>query len=432
MPGMPERKTVGCRPSADLLNTTWSSSTTEVISSSLEAAPESGREDFLAESRKLACRVVALTHYLPPYMASVLSRTAARVREFRVLLSIEEEPNRDFGDTRQGLDVRVQRSLMLRRRWKHRAGGFEDEVYVHIPWDTFFQLRRENPDIVFSFELGIRSLLSAVYCGVYRKKLALCVCVSERTEQGRGFLRPLLRKFLLKRADAVTFNGPGCRAYLKRFKVPDDKLFHFPYACSDQFQYHGSLERRPEARRRLVCIGQLTERKGVMHLLNGLVRHAQNRPDRLVELDLIGKGNLEQAIREMKMSFPQNLKVHLLGHLNYARMSACLENCGCLVFPTLADEWGLVVNEAFRAGMPVIGSEYAQACTTLIESGKTGWLFRPDDPETLDDALLQLANTPDDRLLEMRRECQEAVREITPENVATGAIAMFEKLLARR
>jgi glycosyltransferase involved in cell wall biosynthesis len=401
-----------------------------VISPSLPALSDSGEKETPEERKKLNCRIVALTHYLPPYMASVLARIAPQVREFRVLLSVKQEPNRDFGDTWQGMDVRVQQSLMMRRRWKHRAGGFEDEIYVHIPWDTFFQLRRAKPDIVFSYELGLRSLMSAVYCRIFRKKLALCVCVSERTEQGRGFLRPLLRKFLLKRADAVTWNGPSCRAYLKQFKVPDDRLFHFPYACSDQFQYRGSLERTPDARRRLVCIGQLTERKGILPMLEGLIQHSRKWPDRVVELDLIGKGNLEPAIREM--SYPQNMRVRLLGHMNYEGMAACLEKCGCLVFPTMADEWGLVVNEAFHAGMPVIGSEYAQACTTLIENGKTGWLFRPDEPETLDQALLQLASTSDERLLEMRRNCQEAVREITPDKVANGAIAMFEKLLAKR
>ena len=51
---------------------------------------------------------------------------------------------------------------------------------------------------------------------------------------------------------------------------------------------------------------------------------------------------------------------------------------GVLVFPTLADEWGLVVNEALAAGVPVLGSLYSQAVEELVRDGENGWTFRPD------------------------------------------------------
>jgi glycosyltransferase involved in cell wall biosynthesis len=362
-------------------------------------------------------------------MSSVLQHVAKQVREFAVLLSIAQEPNRDFGDTWQGLNVQVQKSLMMRQPWKHAKAGFEDELYVHFPIDTLTQLIRRKPDIVFSYELGFRSMISAIYCRLFRKRLALCVCVSEHTEVGRGRLRHLLRKLLLRWADAISYNGPSCLEYLRRFRVNEEKLFHFPYACSEQFRYAGPVEREPTASRKLICIGQLIERKGVLPLLTGLVQYCQSHPDRTLQLDLVGKGIQEESLKAI--SVPSNLQVRFLGHLNYQAMAQAMEQNGVLVFPTLADEWGLVVNEAFAAGMPVIGSEYAQSCTTLIQEGQTGWLFKPDDPQTLFRALESLYATSDEALLAMRYNCQKTVENITPRNVAASAIAMFERLLKK-
>src|SRR5436190_875726 len=60
---------------------------------------------------------------------------------------------------------------------------------------------------------------------------------------------------------------------------------------------------------------------------------------------------------------------------------------GILVFPTLADEWGLVVVEAMAAGLPVLGSLHSQAVEDLVTDGLDGWTFRPDDCASLRSAL---------------------------------------------
>ncbi len=48
------------------------------------------------------------------------------------------------------------------------------------------------------------------------------------------------------------------------------------------------------------------------------------------------------------------------------------EQGGILVFPTLSDEWGLVVNEAMAAGLPVLGSRYSEAVEEMVETDVTG------------------------------------------------------------
>ncbi|MCA9133258.1 MAG: glycosyltransferase family 4 protein [Planctomycetales bacterium] len=376
----------------------------------------------------LPCRVVALTHYLPPYMASALAELTTLVRELQILLSIDQEPNRKFERRWSGLTVQVQNNLMLRRLWRHRT-GFADELYVHIPYDTYNRLRHTNPDIVFSYELGFRSLLSALYCRRYRKPLALCVCVSEHTERGRGALRHMLRRILLRQADAVTYNGPSCLRYLQRFAVPQEKLFPFPYAASEEFQFEGPVARPQHAEKRLLYIGQLTERKGLQPMLQALTDYCRQTPERLLELDVIGCGKLAEKLQAIPL--PGNFRLQWLGHLGYDAIRQAMARAGILVFPTLADEWGMVVNEALAAGMPVLGSQYAQACTTLLQEGQNGWLYYPDRPGQLQAKLNALFALTPAELSAMRLAAQASVADITPRQAALQAAKMFEYLLAQ-
>jgi glycosyltransferase involved in cell wall biosynthesis len=343
---------------------------------------------------------------------------------------VDQEPNRAFGNTWDGLRVDIQESWMFRRPWKHSA-GFTDELFVHVPYDTVRQLRRRNPDIVFSYELGFRSLASSIYCDLYRKPLVLCVCVSEHSERGRGVLRHWLRKYLLKRAYAVTYNGPSCRKYLQeQYSTPEAKLFHFPYCTSDLFRYNGPLERSPESDHRFLCIGQLSERKGVLPMLRSLCNYCESRPAQRLEIDLIGQGPLEEAIRSLQK--PSNLEVRVLGHMNYEDMSRAMSQCGVLIFPTMADEWGLVVNEAMAAGLPVLGSVYGQASTALIKPGKNGWLYLPDRPEDFTEKLDIVTATSHSQLNAMRSAAQATVAQITPQNVSEQAFEMFRWVLQQR
>ncbi len=376
------------------------------------------------------CKLVVLTHYLPPYIARYFVHLSRQIRELQILLSIDQEPNRDFGDTWEGLDVTVQKSWMFRRPWKHRL-GFTDELYIHVPLDTGRRLRAANPDVVLSYELGFRSLASAIYCKRFRKPLALCVCVSEHTEQGRGRARNWLRRILLRSAAAVTYNGPSCKSYLQtQFSVPDDKLFHVPYCTSDLLRFEHPIDRSPENDFRLLCISQLNERKGVLPLLEMLDEYCRQRPQQRVDLQIIGGGSLESTVRQFPCS--SNLQLKVFGHVPYYEISNHMAQTGILVFPTLADEWGMVVNEAMQAGMPVLGSSYAQACTTLIEEGTNGWLYQPDSGPSLNAQLDKIFATSRTSLQRMRTAAQSTVADITPQHVAGQAAHMVRSVISGR
>lgn len=375
-------------------------------------------------------RVVFMTHYIPLYQVRVLQEIAASVREFHVLLSTPIEPNRDFQPDWSGLDVTVQKNIMMRQPWRHHA-GFTDRLFVHFPTDTQQQLRRLQPDVVMSLELGARSFGAANYCRRNPDtKLVLCTYMSQYTEQGRGWMRNRLRRRLTRQADAITYNGPSCFRYLRdELLVPGPKLFPLPYAADDRTIERGPVERDESSLRgKLLCIGQLSERKGVLPLAKQLVEYCSANPSRQIQLTFVGDGPKRGELESI--ACPANLDLRLLGNRPAAELAELMCESSVVIAPTLADEWLLVVNEAMHAGVPIVGSVYAQAVASLVRDGVNGWQYDPLNPATLFDAMEWYFSTDDAELAQMRVQTRRSVAERTPTWAAAGAIDAIEASVA--
>ena len=396
-----------------------------------EAMPTATSGDRVIDGAVIPARVVFLTHYIPLYQVPVLKAIARRVKDFHVLVSTRVEPNRDFEPDWDDLDVSIQKTLTVRRSWNHRGDdsdtSFVDPLFVHVPYDTKRRLNQLNPDVVMSLELGTRSLGAIRYCQKNpHAKSILCTYMSEHTETNRGWLREKLRRYLIARADAITYNGPSCKRYLRRLGADANRLHRLAYAADDRSAYRGDVRRNETTTRpRLLCVGQLNDRKGILPMLRQLTDYCKNNPSRNIELRFAGTGPLHQTIANFDA--PENLSLLLLGNVPPQELGDEMMRCGATIAPTLADEWLLVVNEALQAGMPVIGSVYAQATTTLIRDGLNGWQYDPTDSQSLAKVLDRYFQTSPDELAAMRLRCRESIGHCTPNWAAAGAIEAIAK-----
>ena len=148
----------------------------------------------------------------------------------------------------------------------------------------------------------------------------------------------------------------------------------------------------------LVYVGQLIERKGLIQFINVLKYLASENIKRLIRFHIGGTGPLLNEIKQI--SLPENLKIITYGNIEYEDLPSTYSKGDIFVFPTLADEWGVVVNEAMATGIPVLGSIRSQAVEELIENKKTGWTFLPEDLDDMRKALeLALSTTYEERRL---------------------------------
>lgn len=366
----------------------------------------------------LPVRVALLTNFVQPYRLPLYRALAARVEALRVFISTPMEANRRWIPDWQGLDVALQKTVTLTRPWKH-PHGFSEDVYVHLPYDTVAQLWRYRPDVVISFEVGVRTLLALAYRWLRpSSRLILWAAVSEHSEQGRGQFREWLRRMVIPRVDAVLVNGQSGARYIHRFGVAEERIFFAPYTTNNDPFLAVPLERDREAAHRLLYVGQLVERKGILPFLSVLEAWAEANPERKVEFWLLGDGPLRLRLEDRR--WPRNVAIQFLGAVQYDRLPEVYAQAGILVFPTLADEWGVVTNEGMAAGLLVLGSLYSQAVEELVEDGETGWTFHPDRFAEVYAALERTLSLPETRMLQMRSAAREAVRNLGSEAIADG------------
>ena len=113
--------------------------------------------------------------------------------------------------------------------------------------------------------------------------------------------------------------------------------------------------------------------------------------------------------------------MRLLGHLAYDQLPIAYGLARVFVMPSKTEQWGLVVNEAMAAGLPVLVSHSAGCSQDLVEQGVNGYTFDPSDPNDLAQLLIRMSTSAD--LASMGRESQRIIRLWGPSRFAEGLMS---------
>jgi glycosyltransferase involved in cell wall biosynthesis len=115
---------------------------------------------------------------------------------------------------------------------------------------------------------------------------------------------------------------------------------------------------------------------------------------RRVSLLYAGSGTQEAALRDRARNLSQWLTVHFHGFASQTELPALYRSAKIFLFPTRADVWGVVANEACAAGLPVIVSPYAGVAGELIVNENNGFV-RPLDISAWTDCAVSLLENPE-------------------------------------
>ena len=95
------------------------------------------------------------------------------------------------------------------------------------------------------------------------------------------------------------------------------------------------------------------------------------------------------------------------------------------------EPWGLVVNEAMAAGLPVIVSERCGCAADLVKPGLNGETFPPDEAEALARHMQQMATASPETLAAMGAASRQIIAEWSPARFAGNLQAAAESAATR-
>jgi glycosyltransferase involved in cell wall biosynthesis len=108
-------------------------------------------------------------------------------------------------------------------------------------------------------------------------------------------------------------------------------------------------------------------------------------------LVLLGDGGLRPALEAQRRSLGLEACIHMPGFKSYGELPAYYGLADGFVHASLTEQWGLVVNEAMAAGLPVLVSDRCGCVADLVREGENGFTFSPGDKEALVARMTMLA-----------------------------------------
>jgi glycosyltransferase involved in cell wall biosynthesis len=211
--------------------------------------------------------------------------------------------------------------------------------------------------------------------------------------------RPLI-SVLYRSCDRLLAIGSANADFYRAMGVPDHKIFLVPYSVdNDRFTQSVNLteSERAAVRKRynvpadqpaVLYAAKFTRRKRPGDLLDAARRLKLNvgPPFTMV---MAGSGELEQALRNFCAEHALD-NVVFTGFVNQSELPALYAASDVFVLPSENETWGLAVNEAMCAGLPVVVSREVGCVADLVQDGVNGFTPAVGDVAGLASALQHL------------------------------------------
>ena len=167
----------------------------------------------------------------------------------------------------------------------------------------------------------------------------------------------------------------------------------------------------------VISVGQFIPRKGMDLLLHCCKDLPEN-----TGVYIVGGTPPQEYLAICEENHLQN--VHFLDFMPKDRLMKFFRAMDIFVLFTREDIWGLVINEAMAAGLPVISTDRCIAALELIRNGEEGYIVVNEDLEQMKKALLALTESSE-RREEMSAGAIDRIQSYTIENMAAEHNRIF-------
>ena len=139
------------------------------------------------------------------------------------------------------------------------------------------------------------------------------------------------------------------------------------------------------------------------------------------QLIFAGDGPLEEEIKKQSSKADLDDSVHFLGRRD--DIPKLLRAMDTFVLPSIGSEgMPLVILEAMAAGIPCIASSLS-GIPEIINSSEFGFLVPPKDSNALAEAMIKLANTPEQKLKCLIEGAKERIRNVFDHKIVRASLA---------
>lgn len=344
---------------------------------------------------------------------------------------MEQDRNWEAGDfSDEHFQVRRCGSFMRQQR---RANGISS--VRHIPLGLPAELMRFKPHAIITGELGARTALAHVAGS------ALGAAVIPWTYQADPSSRSVairgIQAYMARNSPAVIGMGQRARNTLEIMGCNPERIHDAPNSADidtirnrlSHESHHSAvraIKNRFNGKRIAAVVGRMIAAKSIRLIVDAWKQLPSAIHDDWV-LVFTGDGS-ERHITEGQ----EHYGIHCTGAVAPEQVMDWMTAADLHIFGSIADPWGLVVNEAMHCGTPTLCSVRAGCFDNLITDGLNGFAFDPRRGHShTSEAMARAMMNP--RLAELGCRARADAAKYTPTRMAKGmANAVTTALLQRQ
>jgi 1,2-diacylglycerol 3-alpha-glucosyltransferase len=295
-----------------------------------------------------------------------------------------------------------------------------------------------EPDVLAICGYDHPASLSRLAWAKIKGKIVILMSASKDNDQPRPIWKERLKRLLVRRFDAALVGGRPQKEYAVSLGIPPGRVFvGYDAVDNDHFARGAAAARVQEAGLRqelrlpvpyFLTVCRFSEVKNLVRYLSAYRLYRHLHPQSPWDLVLCGSGPLEAKLRKTAADLPG---VHFPGFKQADDLPAYYALAQALILPSISEAWGLAVNEAMAAGLPVLVSTACGCAPDLVQEGVNGFTFDPYDVAGLARLLVKMSSGEAD-LKAMGEASRLIIADWTPEVFAQNLFKAVETAQAAK
>lgn len=312
-------------------------------------------------------------------------------------------------------DYRSSLSALILDRSLEKVSSLEIIVRLILRLNTL------KPDVIAIAGYSYPAMLVAMGWSILCRKSAILMSASKEDDAPRSPKNEYLKRFLIKGFSAALVGGQPQKRYLLKLGKSSESIFTgYNVVGNDAFHPDKiSCLPSPLLKPYFLTINRFIQKKNLPFLLEAYAVYRQAAGSQAQDLVLSGDGPLRDDIEQKIYDLGIQDSVHLPGFLQQQDLLPYFANATCLIHASTQEQWGLVVNEAMAAGLPVIVSNRCGCFEDLVIESVNGFGFDPTNMQQLTDLMHRVTSDAVD-LTEMGIAALDHIQNFSPDYFAKG------------
>jgi glycosyltransferase involved in cell wall biosynthesis len=284
-------------------------------------------------------------------------------------------------------------------------------------------LNQTNPDAIAIAGYARPAMLVALLWCLYQRKTAILLSETTENDEPRSWWKEKIKKLIITSYQAALVGGNPHKRYLIKLGMPTDAIFLGYDVVGNEVFYPDQIKSLPSPLNKpfFLAINRFVHKKNLPFLLSAYADYRKLAGDQSWDLVLCGDGELRVQLEQQITNQAIQDYVHLPGFLQQQELLPYFAHASCFIHASIQEQWGLVVNEAMAAGLPVLVSNRCGCYEDLIIEGVNGFGFDPENPQQLTELMCKISSGGFN-LAEMGKAALAHIQKFSPDYFAQGLI----------